>query len=582
MIKRILTIVLLCVSLNFAQDNSSNKNNNSTMSISALPISVTIGGDFVVNGSFVAYASQRLDNFITQIFNKTKMEALSVSGEPEYAAQLLKELNKYSLENITLKRADGTELKINLEQFRKDGDFKNNPYLKNDDVIIFPTSGTISNGILISVTIGGEFIVNGTFDALPAQRVDHFITKVFNEAKEKTLSVTNEYEYSLRLLDELNEYSQRNILIKRSDGSELKVDLEKFRLTGDFSCNPYLNDEDIIIFPKKNIEKDFISIAGAVKRPITFQFSEGDKLSDALMFALGLSESYENVNKAEISRLSYDGQTEERILVNLDASFDLQRGDRIKILGKEIFQESYKVLVIGEVNNPGFVFITKNNSTINEVIEKASGFTNSAWLKNVQLVSGKNAELLINKKDLLQKGYSEFERIVEYENNIIGRMSNIGQEDSLYFKIENELRVYNGGNVLDFSKPENDIQKNLIVQDGDVIIVPKFENVVNVFGQIPKTGKYEFKKGEDYLYYVKLAGGFGEFAQDGDVMLVKGDSKNWIPACDSEAEIEPGDYIWIPKEPIRNFNFYLSRISSIAGIIGSIATVILLFTQLGK
>ncbi|MBU2494424.1 MAG: SLBB domain-containing protein [Bacteroidetes bacterium] len=582
MIKRILTIVLLCVSLSIAQDNSSNKNNNSSISISSLPISVTIGGDFVVNGSFVAYASQRLDNFITQIFNKTKMEALSVSGEPEYAAQLLKELNKYSLENITLKRADGTELKINLEQFRKDGDFKNNPYLKNDDVIIFPTSGNISNGILISVTIGGEFIVNGTFDALPAQRVDHFITKVFNEAKEKTLSVTNEYEYSLRLLDELNEYSQRNILIKRSDGSELKVDLEKFRLTGDFSCNPYLNDEDIIIFPKKNIEKDFISIAGAVKRPITFQFSEGDKLSDALMFALGLSESYENVNKAEISRLSYDGQTEERILVNLDASFDLQRGDRIRIIGKEIFKESYKVLVSGEVNNPGYIYITKNSSTVNEVISKSGGFTESAWLKKVQLISGKNAELLFNKKDLLEKGLTEFERTLELENNMMGRLSNIGEEDTLYFNIENELRIYNGGTILDFSDSMDIKRKNLIVNNGDVIVVPKFENVVNIFGQVPKTGKYEYAEGKDYMYYINLAGGFGDLAEDGEVMLIKGNNRNWIQADDSDTIIEPGDYLWIPKEPIRNFDFYLARVSNIAGIFGTIATLILLFSQLGK
>jgi hypothetical protein len=43
--------------------------------------------------------------------------------------------------------------------------------------------------------------------------------------------------------------------------------------------------------------------------------------------------------------------------------------------------------------------------------------------------------------------------------------------------------------------------------------------------------------------------------------------------------IEPGDYIWIPKDVPRNFDYYLTRTAQIAAVIGAVATVVLLFAK---
>ncbi len=40
----------------------------------------------------------------------------------------------------------------------------------------------------ISVTIGGDFITTGTFPALVTERVDQFVTRIYNEAAEKILA----------------------------------------------------------------------------------------------------------------------------------------------------------------------------------------------------------------------------------------------------------------------------------------------------------------------------------------------------------------------------------------------------------
>jgi len=380
--------------------------------------------------------------------------------------------------------------------------------------------------IPITVTIGGDFIVTGSFSAFPTQRVDHFITQIFLEAKKEALSLTNEIVYTKRIIEEIDKYSLRNILLKRADGTERKIDLEKFRITGNFDDNPYLLYDDVLIFPAIDITKDYVAINGAVNKPRTIQFVEGDKLSDAILFSMGISKAYENVEKAEITRQSYDGKSEQLIIVSIKDDFELKRGDRIRIIAR-----------------------------------------------------GDAAELLLEKDGITELEMKDIERRLRWSNFEMGRLSNLTVEDTSLFLIDNELRFFNQIGNLDFSnlQDSNSEAGNFIVKDGDLILVPEFENIVNIFGQVPNSGKYNFVKGYDYKYYIKKAGGFSEFAEEDEVILIKGKGKNWIPVVDEEnIVIEPGDFIWVPKEPQRTLEYYLRQASIIAGILGPIATIIVI------
>jgi len=149
---------------------------------------------------------------------------------------------------------------------------------------------------LISVTIGGNSPITGTFRASITERVDQFVTRIFNDAK------------ILKLDAKFN--SIRDMTLKHSDGKEQKIDLAKFHINGDFINNPYLKNDDIIIFPQVDIGRNFFSIYGAVNNPGQFFFVDGDKLKDAIEFGGGINKAYENVEKVNINRLSYDGKHE--------------------------------------------------------------------------------------------------------------------------------------------------------------------------------------------------------------------------------------------------------------------------------
>ena len=111
---------------------------NTNPLLSAATISVTIGGNFPITGSFPAFMTERVDEFVTRMYAEAVDLTLRVTTDPEIYRKLKQDLANFALRGIKLKRASGEVFEIDLQKFRINGDFTNNPYLKNDDVIIFP------------------------------------------------------------------------------------------------------------------------------------------------------------------------------------------------------------------------------------------------------------------------------------------------------------------------------------------------------------------------------------------------------------------------------------------------------------
>ena len=238
----------------------------------------------------------------------------------------------------------------------------------------------------ISVTIGGHFPATGSFPALISERVDQFVTRLYLEARERTVPTTNDPKTNRKVERELNNYSLRGIILKRSTGEEISVDLQRFRTTGDFNYNPYLKNDDVLIFPANDVSRNFFTISGAVNNLGVFFFVEGDSLSDALEFAMGVNNAFEDVKKVLISRLSYDGETLFTDTVDINSNIKLKRGDQIKVIAPDTQRKNYHVTVLGEVRNPGAFPITKNNSKLYDVIQTAGGFTKRSIIKTCKII----------------------------------------------------------------------------------------------------------------------------------------------------------------------------------------------------
>lgn len=461
------------------------------------------------------------------------------------------------------------------------------------------SNSQISSAMLsqISVTIGGDFVTEGTFDASSNERVDQLVTRLFNLTRQSMYLTAKDNQMLTQVQQKYDNYAKRNIEIKHIDGSSQKIDLAKFRLDGDFTNNPYIKNGDVIIFPTLDLDRNFISIDGAVNNPIKIQFVEGDDLQTAIFFARGINLAYNDITKAEISRISDDGKTEETKIVSINEKYPLKRSDRIRVLFTENNKRDYKVLVLGEVKSPGFISITKDNTKILEVIKKAGNLTDRASKEFGKIFRGysstKYFENVMIKNQFSTDIYSMSSFNYLFENEKLEyfkmlRTANLTLEDSLMFAIDNNLRSMEFSPNFNFKNidKEGTYENNFIVKDGDIIFLPTEENRVYVWGGVKNPGYFTFSQNFSIENYLEEAGGFTETAiGEEEIYLIKGKNRDWIkiePEA-SNYKIESGDYIYAKKTPTRSFDFYLRRTGAVASIVGTVITTLyLIFTATGN
>ena len=54
---------------------------------------------------------------------------------------------------------------------------------------------------------------------------------------------------------------------------------------------------------------------------------------------------------------------------------------------------------------------------------------------------------------------------------------------------------------------------DMLLREGDVVVVPQFSNTVQVNGEVPYPSSMSYEKGKKLSYYIKRAGGYGNRAK---------------------------------------------------------------------
>jgi polysaccharide export outer membrane protein len=239
-------------------------------------------------------------------------------------------------------------------------------------------------------------------------------------------------------------------------------------------------------------------------------------------------------------------------------------GDRIVVLQPPDLRKNYVVNITGEVQYPGSYPITLDRTRLSEVLRLAGGFTERASLQGSELLRSS-----VDPKEL-------------YIERLLSARGSVSPEDSANYALESELRILKERVTVDFAKLflRGDSSQDVVVRPYDRIVVPTVRKSIFVFGQVVSPGNVTFVPGESFDSYVGLAGGFTDKAREGDVMIIKRTTRQWLDP--SETEIEEGDYVWVPKEPERSFGYYMSIIGQTASVVSVAVSVVLLTIQLGK
>ena len=145
------------------------------------------------------------------------------------------------------------------------------------------------------------------------------------------------------------------------------------------------------------------------------------------------------------------------------------------------------------------------------------------------------------------------------------------QRDSLDVERADLSSVYSVGTQLDKAYSNPGSKDDLILREGDRIIIPEYINTVTVQGNVmlPNTVLYEPGKGVDY--YVNLAGGYGFRAKRSKVHIMYQNGRSQVVGS-MRAKVEPGCMIIVPTKPERR-GMDRSEVMAVASASSSLATL---------
>ena len=419
-----------------------------------------------------------------------------------------------------------------------------------------------------------------------------------------------------------------NAYIKRtnSDFSTINISFNLDKLIKGEIEDIILNKEDVLTIVSKNdlINDQFIKISGEVSKPGIFPYSVDISLSDIIILSGGFNDK-SFANRIEITRrISKNSLTEQNIseIITLDLSSDLdsletiilEPYDEVIIRKNPNFYAQRYVSIEGQVNYPGKYAISSFNERISNLLERSGGIKSFAYKKGATL---------IRKTEFFKKDSEEIKQINSL-NNLKDKMNKdpelLTESESLLLKrIENSLKILgdqsnNEKDFLSYAKREriNDIVKrnslnedqisigqseaiginldeiiqnpesksNLLLQEGDLLIIPKKQETVRLRGMLLYPTTVRFKNNKSFKYFINSAGGFDVNAKRSGAYVVyaNGDvsrTKKFL-FLNIYPKIEPGAEIIVPAKPIKS----PIGVSQILNYTTGLATLILAITQI--
>lgn len=379
--------------------------------------------------------------------------------------------------------------------------------------------------------------------------------KSLNKFKQNSLYNENNDSYNQDFIKE------RNIKIVKSDGKIFSADLVKSLNPENTELNPYIMPGDKIIINERSFNYNTFQIRGAVVNQTTVMHKQGDKLSDLIKVANGLTHS------ADLDNVKLYTSENKSIEISIDENLEILGNDpllepnSILIIGErniERYSTTGVVNVNGEVNKPGAVVIQNGKTTISEVIELAGGLKETAYIPLGRVMTNQ------------EKENSDSWEL--YRQDRFFQYSDLSVDDTLRMNIDSKLK--SPFLAIDFQDAVNGGKDNVALNDGDQIIIPKNPMRVYVFGKVFNPGYIEFKEGKSFKWYLEKVGGALPSADSKRTRIIRGNNYTWVEPEDHTI-IYAGDMIYVPSYPEISEQAEIQKWATYTSIGVSIVNVIL-------
>ncbi len=327
-----------------------------------------------------------------------------------------------------------------------------------------------------------------------------------------------------------------------------------------------LQREDVItissIFDLRGQYK--VTIQGEVRKAGDFAYADSMKVADLIVRAGGFTEGASN-KRIEVARRVFDSDPRQKDTKVADVfkidindlktsdSFTLKPYDIVSIYSLPGYEMPKMVRIEGEVMYPGPYSIQKKNEKISDLIRRAGGLTASADVDGSSLKRNYDA-IISSDKTKIDTAAINRERM-----DRLKRLKQTYKDSTSTYTDSAQLRNNFVGINLRKVLQKPGINEDLILENGDVLRVPKQQQTVKVNGEVLFPSAVVYKNNKTFRGYVLNAGGFSPSGlKSGSYVVyangtVKGTRKflffNFHPT------VKPGSEIFVPKKPIKKDNF---------------------------
>ena len=309
-----------------------------------------------------------------------------------------------------------------------------------------------------------------------------------------------------------------------------------------------LQNEDVLFIPtiQEHMTARTVTIQGEVQFPGSYEYADGETIEDFVLRAGGLTDAA-SVVKVDVSRRIRDAKAtkpdpeisenfsfalKDGLVVDGTKSFTLMPYDVVQVRRSPNFVAPRNVSVVGEVVFSGNYTLAKKNQRLTDIIKAAGGVTDQAYVKGTRLERRLTAEEKARIEDAIEAA-----KLSATEKDSAS-MASIKVPDRYTVGINLEKALANPGSEFD-----------VIVRDGDRLIVPEYSGTVKISGNVLLPNTVSYQKGKGWKYYVNQAGGFGARSKKSKAYIVY---QNGMVSKASKGDIEPGCEIVVPRRAKRD------------------------------
>ena len=372
-------------------------------------------------------------------------------------------------------------------------------------------------------------------------------------------------------------FTNRAVLHRENDDKTLEViALNVKAILDGTEPDVTLQKNDVLFIPSKyDLEsKGTLEIRGEVYNPNIFPFAANTKLEDLIIMAGGLTESASTVRvdvtrriidkkgtkkQKEIAK-TYTFGVKEGFVVEGDPGFVLEPYDQVFVRRSPGYSEKINVSVAGEVEFEGDYALNVRNERLSDVIEKAGGLTEFAYIVGARLERQMTPEEYKQAQELMA--------MVKSNNQISGNDSIVVPTVSRTYSVGINLKEI-------MENPHSAIDP--VLQEGDVIVVPQYMNTVSVSGSVRKPNSVVYDPKMKLKDYINEAGGYAERARkSGTFILYPNGHIKELGRNAKAKDIVGGSKIIVPQKGRSQWNLAtsLSTVTTSVSMLAVIASLI--------